>query len=447
MTEEMTRFPGQTANIDNKFLLQAVEQCSVSIVITDAQANIVYVNPQFSAVTGYRAEEVIGKNPRILKGEDGLTDYADLWQTLLAGHQWRGEFHNRRKDGSFFWELASISPIRDEAGDIFYFLGVKEDITERKMVEEQLYQTVSSSTQLASSLEMKNFELEKAQKKLDAAYRQLKDAQSQMLQREKMASIGQLAAGVAHEINNPMGFISSNLHSFGKYLEKIEAYIDGLEDLLKRDESLWSAGQELRKKAKIEYLLEDCGDLLAESFEGAERVRKIVQNLKTFSHVDAAQEQLADLNQCLDDTINIAWNEIKYKATLTRDFGEIPTILCCPQELNQVFMNILINAAQAIEAEGEIIVATSADDNWVQVEIKDNGAGIPEEIQARIFEPFFTTKKVGEGAGLGMSISYEIVKKHGGQIEMESKRGNGTTFRILLPRNRPAAMEAPDDSS
>jgi len=434
MAANYLTLPDQVAGIDERILLQAVEQNPASIVITTPQGQIIYVNHHFCKLTGYSFEEVIGENPRVLKGEDGFTDYKQLWKTLIAGNRWQGEFHNRRKDGSFFWELATISPICGDKGETLYYLAIKEDITERKQAEEQLQTTLAQATQLTSSLEFKNFELETAQKELDQAYRQLKQTQSQMLQREKMASIGQLAAGVAHEINNPMGFISSNLRSLAKYVERMASYIQDVESLMESEApQLWQQLEPTRKKAKIGYLLEDSTDLIGESLEGAERVRKIVLNLKSFSHVDEAEEQLADINKCLEDTINIAWNEIKYKATLERRFGDIPQVLCRPQELNQVFLNILVNAGQAIEEDGLVVVTTSVGDGMLKIEISDNGSGIPEDIRERIFEPFFTTKEVGKGTGLGMSISYEIIQKHGGEIRLESTVGQGSCFTILLP--------------
>jgi two-component system NtrC family sensor kinase len=426
--------PDHLAGIDEKILLQAVEQNPASIIITTPSSEIIYVNQHFCKLTGYSFEEVIGQNPRILKGDDGYTDYRLLWKTLLAGEPWQGEFHNRRKDGSYFWDLATISPIRGEEGEILYYLAIQEDYTERKKVDEQLQITVSQATQLTSNLEVKNFQLETAQRKLDEAYSQLKVTQSQMLQREKMASIGQLAAGVAHEINNPMGFISSNLSSLGKYVKKMSTYIDSSEALVKTEApQLFGLLESDRKKGKIDYLIEDAEDLIDESLEGAERVRKIVLNLKRFSHVDTADVQLADINKCLEETINIAWNEIKYKAKLEKHFGELPQIPCRPQELNQVFMNILVNAVQAIGQEGLIGVATRVVDGMLRVDIRDNGCGIPENFRNRIFEPFFTTKEVGKGTGLGMSISFDIIKKHGGEILIESEPGVGTCFTILLP--------------
>jgi two-component system NtrC family sensor kinase len=249
-----------------------------------------------------------------------------------------------------------------------------------------------------------------------------------------MASIGQLAAGMAHEINNPIGFVASNLRSLDKYLKKITGYFDLLENNLKdQAPEIWQSIQPQRQKIKIDFLLEDCHDLIAESLDGSNRVQVIVQNLKTFSRVDQAQEQLADLNECLESTIAIVWNEIKYKAKLEKDFTALPDLLCNPQELTQVFTNILVNAAQAIKADGLIQVRSWSDAESVFVSIKDNGCGISVEHREKIFEPFFTTKPVGEGTGLGMSISYEIVKKHGGQIQVDSELGQGTMFTISFP--------------
>jgi len=270
---------------------------------------------------------------------------------------------------------------------------------------------------------------------LEQAYLQLKQTQGQILQQEKMASIGQLAAGVAHEINNPMGFITSNLGTLAKYQQKLFEYQKNLEASLNEtaEEGLKERAQELRKKLKIDYLRDDIDDLLSESKEGAERVREIVQNLKGFSRVDQAEYAEVDLNDCLDKTLSIAANEIKYKAQVEKDYGELPLVACFPQQLNQVFLNLLVNAAQAIEDHGIICISTLDLGDMVQIDITDNGSGIPAENLEKIFEPFFTTKEVGKGTGLGMSISYEIIQKHGGDIQVASEVGQGTTFSITLP--------------
>ena len=270
---------------------------------------------------------------------------------------------------------------------------------------------------------------------LEKAYLQLKKTQGQILQQEKMASIGQLAAGVAHEINNPMGFITSNLGTLARYQQKLFEYQRDLEACLGEtaEEELKERAQGLRKKLKIDFLRDDIDDLLSESKEGAERVREIVQNLKGFSRVDQAEHAEVNLNDCLDKTLSIAANEIKYKAQVEKDYGDLPLVACYPQQLNQVFLNLLVNAAQAIEDHGVICISTLDLGDMVQIDITDNGSGIPPENLEKIFEPFFTTKEVGKGTGLGMSISYEIIKKHGGDIQVASELGQGTTFSITLP--------------
>ncbi|SEA34669.1 Signal transduction histidine kinase regulating C4-dicarboxylate transport system [Desulfuromusa kysingii] len=278
-------------------------------------------------------------------------------------------------------------------------------------------------------------ELQEITGKLNDAYQLLKSSQSQILQQEKMASVGQLAAGIAHEINNPMGFINSNLSAMKRYQGKFSKYIHQLEDYLDLVAPYEVLNQQkgLKKDQKIDYMFEDIEDLIDESIEGAARVIKIVQDLKSFSRLDQSDFAKADINKCLESTIAIAWNEIKYKVTLVKEYGEVPMIDCYPQHLNQVFLNILLNAAQAIPDTGNIKVKTWTEQDKINISISDNGIGIPEDIKERIFEPFFTTKDVGKGTGLGMSISYEIIKKHKGRITLDSLEGVGTTFRLELP--------------
>jgi PAS domain S-box-containing protein len=287
--------------------------------------------------------------------------------------------------------------------------------------------------------------LEVQHRELENAYAELKSAQSKVLQQEKMASIGQLAAGVAHEINNPIGFIMSNFSTLQKYLDRLSAFIKAQSEAIHEninDTEKQGTGErgnrikELKKSLKIDYILEDLDNLIHESLDGAERVKKIVQNLKSFARLDEAGQQMADINEGLESTINIVWNELKYKATVTKDYADIPMTKCNPGQLNQVFMNILINAAHAIEKQGEITVKTWSDNGYIYVSISDTGCGIPQDKINRIFEPFFTTKDVGKGTGLGLSISYDIIKKHSGEINVESEVDRGTTFTIKIPVNK-----------
>ncbi len=277
--------------------------------------------------------------------------------------------------------------------------------------------------------------IKKVYEELGAAYEKLKTTHHRLVQQEKMASIGQLAAGVAHEINNPMGFISSNLETLGKYARRLSQFMAVQDEVLKGVSDPEAVGMlaEARKRLKIDYLLDDIPALVAESNDGAARVRTIVQNLKGFSRTDLAEKEPANINECLERAISIAWNELKYKVTLERDFGELPTINCYPQQLGQVFLNFLVNAAHAIEQHGVIKVATRFNDESVSISVSDTGGGIPAENLDRIFEPFFTTKEIGTGTGLGLAISYEIVQSHGGTIDVESEVGRGTTFTVRLP--------------
>jgi two-component system NtrC family sensor kinase len=272
-------------------------------------------------------------------------------------------------------------------------------------------------------------------KELEQAYVELSSTQSKILQQEKMASIGQLAAGVAHEINNPMGFISSNLGTLNKYLDRLVEYIGILTeakttmDRLATDEALAGA----RKRLKVDFVLEDTKKLVAESLDGADRVKTIVQNLKSFSRVDQAETIFADVNDCIDSALNIVWNELKYKTTVKKEYGALPQTRCYPQQLNQVFMNLLVNAAHAIDKQGVITLRTWHQDGSVFASVSDTGMGISDNNLSRIFEPFFTTKAVGKGTGLGLSITYDIVKKHKGDITVLSEPGKGSTFTVKIP--------------
>jgi signal transduction histidine kinase len=285
-------------------------------------------------------------------------------------------------------------------------------------------------------------ELSQAHAEVQAINRRLEDTQQQLLQSEKMASIGQLAAGVAHEINNPIGYVHSNLGSLEGYIEDIfrilEVYGE-VECANPGQAGLFAEVKALREKLDIDFLRKDVHALLAETREGIGRVKKIVQDLKDFSRTGAEDEwQWADLHKGLDSTLNIVNNEIKYKARVVKEYGTLPEIECLPSQLNQVFMNLLVNAAHAIDQQGTITVRSGADASSLWVEVSDTGSGIAPENLKRIFEPFFTTKPVGKGTGLGLSLSYSIVQKHGGRLEVDSEPGRGTTFRVTLPRERVA---------
>ena len=275
----------------------------------------------------------------------------------------------------------------------------------------------------------------------------LKETQGQLLQSEKLASIGQLAAGVAHEINNPIGFVYSNLGTLQRYLTDLLGLIAAYESAESNiaDAVVIEQLQAMKKKADLVFLREDITALMSESRDGITRVKDIVQNLKDFSHADAGDEwHWATLQQGLDSTLNIVWNELKYKCEVVKEYAVIPDIECLPSQLNQVFMNMLVNAGHAIEERGTITIRTGTEQDQVWVEIEDTGKGIEPQNLKRIFDPFFTTKPVGSGTGLGLSLTYNIVQKHNGRLEVDSVVGQGTRFRIWLPihHHEPAGVSA-----
>ena len=264
----------------------------------------------------------------------------------------------------------------------------------------------------------------------------LEEAQNQLMQSEKMASIGQLAAGVAHEINNPIGYVFSNLSTLEKYVQDVFGMVDAYEkaESAIADDGVRGQLSASREKLDLDFLKEDVNALMSESKEGITRVKQIVQNLKDFSHVDNSNEwHFADLHKGINSTLNIVNNEIKYKAKVVKEFGDVPEVECLVSQLNQVFMNLLVNAAHAIDEHGDIVIRTGLQGEEVWVEVSDNGKGIAPENMKRIFDPFFTTKPVGKGTGLGLSLSYGIIQKHHGRIEVYSEVGKGTTFKVWLP--------------
>ncbi|MBS1159428.1 MAG: two-component system, NtrC family, sensor kinase [Proteobacteria bacterium] len=270
----------------------------------------------------------------------------------------------------------------------------------------------------------------------------LEDAHNQLLQSEKLASIGQLAAGVAHEINNPIGFVNSNLGTLKGYVGKLLALIDDIPPLLARDAAASERLQELCRQADLDFMREDIPSLITESIDGTARVRRIVQDLRDFSRTGDVSLEWVDLHAGLESTLNVVWNEIKYKADVVRDYASLPQVQCRPSQINQVFMNLLVNAAQAIAHHGTITLRSGSTPEQAWISISDTGSGIPPEIQAKIFDPFFTTKAVGKGTGLGLSLSYGIIEKHGGKITVESAAGHGSTFTVFLPISQGSSDQA-----
>ena len=270
--------------------------------------------------------------------------------------------------------------------------------------------------------------------------KKLEEAQSQLMQSEKLASIGQLAAGVAHEINNPIGFVYSNLGTLEKYVQDTFGLLDLYEqaEIAIPDSEIRAKLKIAKEKLDIVFLKEDLRALMSESKDGITRVKNIVQNLKDFSHIEVTDEwHYSNLRNGIDSTLNIVNNEIKYKADVIKNYGDIPEVECLSSQLNQVFMNLLVNASHAIEEHGTITIGTGQQNDEVWVEISDTGKGIAPENLQKVFDPFFTTKPVGKGTGLGLSLSYGIIQKHHGRIEVHSELGKGAAFRVWLPIRQP----------
>ncbi|AZZ92300.1 DUF3369 domain-containing protein [Hahella sp. KA22] len=329
---------------------------------------------------------------------------------------------------------------RDEPGLVVYLDGHTPDGLPRNLLEVFDAKAAISlhNMRLHNQLADANATLEE---KVVARSQELERTHLQLLQSEKLASIGQLAAGVAHEINNPIGFVSSNLGSLENYINDLMSIINAAEAVRQNsgDENPhWSEFKTIINDLELDYLRQDIPDVIAETRNGLERVRKIVQDLRDFTRAGEGEEwRHSPIEAQLESALAIAWNEIKYKAEVIKEYGDVGEVECLPGQLNQVLLNLLVNAAQAIESSGKIWLRTGFWEQGVWVEIQDNGAGIPEETRKRIFDPFFTTKPVGKGTGLGLAISHSIIERHGGRIEVDSTPGQGSRFRLWLLSERP----------
>ncbi|MFT5532690.1 MAG: two-component system NtrC family sensor kinase [Burkholderiaceae bacterium] len=359
---------------------------------------------------------------------------------LLQGAYEAEDFFPRIAQGGK-WLFFSASPLFDTSGTITGAVETLQDVTKQKIAEEKLHKVHTDLEQLVMQ---RTSELMRRNADLTAVNQRLSNMQQQLIQSEKLASISQLAAGVAHEINNPIGYIFSNFGTLQTYLASLMRMLAAYEHAEPMISSL--AGRDnlirLREEIELDYLKDDIPVMMRESMEGIVRVRKIVQDLKDFSRVDNFLDwQLCNLHRGIDSTLNIVNNEVKYKADVVRDYGVLPDIECLPSQLNQVIMNLIVNAAQAIgSVRGTITIRTRCSDDSnpsVSIEVSDTGSGISAETQTRIFDPFFTTKAIGKGTGLGLSMAYGIIQKHHGQITVESLLGAGSTFRITLPIRQP----------
>lgn len=399
-------------------LARAIEQSPSMVMITDRDGCITYTNPKFEHVTGYSCAEAVGLNPRILKsGETRPEQYQQLWSTILSGREWRGEFHNRRKDGTLYWEVAAITPLLDARGAVSHFLSVKEDITAYKQAQ----------------MDMRQLELD-------------------LRHSQKLEAVGQLAAGIAHEINTPAQFVGDSISFVREAHEDLERLIEAYRRAVTVLEETGAAPdlvteiRDIEQAADLEFLLTNVPTSLDRAVDGVERISSIVRAMKEFAHPDQREQGPANLNWALRTTLTVARNEYKYVADVETDLGELPPVMCHIGDLNQVFLNLIVNAAHAIDdvvtgtgGKGRIRIRTRREDDNARIDISDTGSGIPEAIRHRIYEPFFTTKPVGRGSGQGLAIARSIVvDRHGGSLTYLTS-SEGTTFTIRLPVSGKAA--------
>jgi len=397
-----------------------IQNLNSALLVVDRDGTIVTANTTAEEILAVGAGELIGRCVWDWLADQEPADSV-IGRTLFRGVRFKGaETKIRLADGSTLPIGLSCSPLElesDASGDAAVEMGAVA-----------IFQDLS----------------------------EIKALQRQVLQTEKMASIGQLAAGVAHEINNPMGFIHANLFQMTEYLGDLRQAWERVEDLQKAIHGFESAGggaeamDAIRaasdalaastRELDLDFVQTDFAKAVRESQDGAERIRHIVKDLRDFSHQGGDEFVEADVNQCLDSTASIAWTMMKHSVVLEKEYCDLPPIRCFPSQLKQVFMNLLVNAYQAIEQKlggshgtGRIEIRSRPEGDGVAISIRDTGSGIPARDQARIFDPFYTTKEVGAGTGLGLATSYSIVRRHGGRIDVESEPGQGATFTVWLP--------------
>jgi signal transduction histidine kinase len=411
--------------IKDALLIASVEQIAAGFFILDQQARILYCNSFIVEHSGRPASQLIG-----LRLNEAFPEIdTPVWRAMLekvlnTGTALQTVWHDQPY-------LILLDNHRDlpmlQASLLFRF-----EHEQQRLLGLAIFDN-SRATKHIPMLEEALRALKNKHQELSTLSEQLKMANRQLLQSEKMAAIGQLAAGVAHEINNPVGFVASNLKTLVGYVRQLLELVDHMNE--------WGGSelQQLKERFDYDFIREDINGLLAESADGVERVKKIIAALRDFSRSGDDTFSLADLHEGIESTLKVVNNEIKYKAEVIREYGELPPVECIAAQINQVVMNLLVNAAHAIEEFGRIVIRTGVERDQAFIEIEDNGCGIPAHLQRQIFDPFFTTKPVGKGTGLGLALSYNIMEKHNGQISLRSAPGQGSCFRLSLPLRQTAS--------
>ena len=533
-----------------------VTNCPVAIAITDKDGNIEYVNNAFSRTTGYSLHEVIGKNPRILKsGEQSDSFYKDLWATITSGKNWRGEFHNKKKNGELYWEDSVIIPIIDPTWAISHYVSIKQDISLRKKELAAFSESECRFQELSDLLPQPIFEMnmqglisytnreglesfgytqedfqkgvyslmlfapeerervkinmerrlknlpfddheylglkkdgtkfpvlvytasiirngipvgirgivlditarketeeklrqlnQTLEERIEERTKKLEKTHQQMILHEKLASIGLLAAGIAHELNNPINFIKINFTTLKEAISDFQEMLTKYRNIISIVEKGNLPAIELQmmhdmeRTLAMDTLLSDISEIFRESQRGFERITAIIASMRNFSFRHAIDERVMfDINHGIRDALTIARNEYRNYADIETSLDELPLVPCNPEQINQVFLNLIVNSAQAIaslmqSSHGKISIHTWRDCSNVYCSVIDDGPGIPPEVRDRLFDPFFTTKEPGKGTGLGLSISYDIiVNKHGGTLTVDCPSENGSVFTLSLP--------------
>ncbi|WP_313026125.1 ATP-binding protein [Pseudomonas lopnurensis] len=417
------------------FFETLVEGLNIGVIALDADLQILHWNHFVTQRTGKCLDDVRGRPIAKVFPETNNERFHKMIE--LVRSKGRHVYHH-------WLELSHLIPLRVESpdGDMLplhstllfpydHFGGVRR----YGLIMYDTGAIARSSGQLEAAL----VALSKKQAEQDQLIRKLEAANSQLLQSEKLAAIGQLAAGVAHEINNPIGYVLSNLKTLDGYVLDMLRIIDAVDEVASLDEL-----RQVKRALEYDYIREDIKALICESGDGIDRVKQIISALKDFSYIDEEEFRPADLHRGIETTLNVVNNEIKYKAEVVKEFGVLPELECIPSQINQVVMNLLVNAAHSIEQFGRITLRTACEGDWAWFEVEDTGKGIEKKLLNRIYEPFFTTKPVGKGTGLGLALSYNIVQKHNGRIEVHSEVGQGTCFRVWLPVCQPTALTGKD---